>query len=74
MAYTSSLPLIEIIKRSVRERHLEQLSQLELVANPLENLPIFADLDDLIQWTKDSQKQINAGKKNSMSVITNSRR
>jgi len=57
-------PLIEIIKHSVGERHLDQLSQFELVANPLENLPIFADFNDLIQWTKDSQKQITAGIKN----------
>jgi len=61
---SESLPF-DVVKRAIRERHLEQLRDLDLVEDPLESLPIFATFDDIVQWTKDSQTQIATGKANS---------
>jgi hypothetical protein len=59
-----SIPGIDTIKRVIRERHLQQLSKLDLVVDPLESLPAPSRYELLVQWTNDSTDQINAGKAN----------
>ncbi|GJJ06943.1 hypothetical protein Clacol_001139 [Clathrus columnatus] len=54
----------EAVKKKIHKRHLAQLESHELVAGPLESLPIFSTYDDLVTWTNDSQTQINTGKHN----------
>ncbi|GJJ06945.1 hypothetical protein Clacol_001141 [Clathrus columnatus] len=54
----------DTIKRKIIKRHLAQLEPHELVAGPLESLPLFSTYDDLVTWTNDSQTQINTGKSN----------
>jgi len=65
MANSYDDSLIDSIKRAIRECHLEQLSQFNIIVNPLEKLTISASYNDLVQWTIESKKQIAAGVKNS---------
>jgi hypothetical protein len=62
---TPSIPGIDTLKRAIRERHLQQLSKLDLVVDPLESLPAPSRYEVLVQWTNDSKNQINKGKANS---------
>ncbi|GJJ08083.1 hypothetical protein Clacol_002290 [Clathrus columnatus] len=54
----------ETVKKNIIKRHLSQLEPHELVAGPLENLPLFSTYDELVTWTNDSQTQINQGQNN----------
>ncbi|GJJ12699.1 hypothetical protein Clacol_006943 [Clathrus columnatus] len=60
----------ETLKKKIIKRHLDQLKPHDLVAGPLESLPIFSTYDDLVTWTNDSQTQINQGKANREDVST----
>lgn len=55
---------IDLIKRDIRERHLQQLRDLDLIEGTFEASPR-SDYNDLVQWTRDSEKQITKGKANS---------
>ncbi|KAF9016718.1 alpha/beta-hydrolase [Hymenopellis radicata] len=46
--------------KEIRQRHLEELAELDLVDLPLVRKPR-SGYNDLVQWTKDSQAQIQAG-------------
>jgi len=61
----TSAPDFEVIRQAIGERHLEQLRNLNLVVDPLENYPIRATYDDLVNWTNASKTQIETGTANS---------
>ncbi|KAF9021927.1 alpha/beta-hydrolase [Hymenopellis radicata] len=46
--------------KEIRQRHLEELAELDLVDLPLEGKPR-AGYNDLVKWTENSQPQIQAG-------------
>lgn len=56
---------IDLIKRDIRERHLQQLRDLDLIQDTFETSPTGDDYNELVQWTKDSETQITKGKANS---------
>ena len=59
------MPEFEVIKKAIRQRHLEQLRDLSIVADPFESSPTRATVDDLIQWTNHCRTQITNGTANS---------
>jgi len=57
---------IDLIKRDIGERHLQQLRDLDLIKDTFEAIPADYDYNELAQWTKDSETQISKGKANSV--------
>ena len=56
------MPDFEVIKRAIRERHIEQLRDLNIVADSFEVSPTGGtEYDDLVKWSQDSKEQLLAG-------------
>ena len=62
---STPMPDFEVIKRTIRQRHIEQLRDLNIVADPFESFQIGATFYDLNQWTNYGETQIKKGKANS---------
>jgi hypothetical protein len=61
---STSTPEFEIIKRAIRvirQRHIEQLRDLNIVADSFEISPTGTEYDDLVQWSQESKEQLLAG-------------
>ena len=59
------MPEFEIIKRAIRARHMEQLRNLNIVADSFEASPTDTEYDKLVKWSKESVEQLNAAIANS---------
>ena len=60
------MPEFEAIKRAIRQRHLDQLRDFDIVADPYENSPTRASVyNDLVKWTETSKAQMAYGKAHS---------
>ena len=58
---TRSMSELEIIKRAIRERHIEQLRDLNIVKDSFEISPSSAEYEDLVRWSEESKEQLLAG-------------
>ena len=59
---STSMPEFEVIKRTIRQRHIEQLRDLNIVADSfeLETSPTDA-YNNLVRWSQESKEQLLAG-------------
>lgn len=62
---STSMPEFEVIKRSIRQRHIEQLRDLNIVADSFEVFPTGTSYDDIVRWSQESEEQLHAGKSQS---------
>ena len=53
------------IKSAIRRRHIEQLRDLNIVADSFFEISPSGSNDDLIRWSQESEKQLRAGKAHS---------
>lgn len=53
---------LEVIKRAIRERHIEQLRDLDIVEDSLEISPSSGGYNDQVRWSEERKEQLLAGR------------
>ena len=58
---STSMPQFEVIKKTIRQRHIEQLRDLNIIADSFEASPTDDTYNDLVRWSQESKEQLLAG-------------